>query len=158
LVSQRDHGAQARAVSFRRIIRMASYIDVNGGTVRCSAAVEDEMISLLSATMVGALVLAAAAPLPKFNVEPSCRAAAKRAGDPSYVDVCLRKEQEAREQIQRQWREFTSGDKSQCIPRTRVFDRGTYTELLTCLELARALRDLRKNDTATTGQIPKQTR
>jgi hypothetical protein len=107
---------------------------------------EDIMISLLSASMVGSLVLAAAAPLPRYNVEPSCRAAAKRADDPAYVSVCLRKEQEARLQIQRQWREFNSTDKAQCIPRTRVFDRGTYTELLTCLELSRALRDLRKDD------------
>jgi hypothetical protein len=104
--------------------------------------------------MVGSLVLTASIPLPKFNVEPSCRAAAKRAGDAGYVAVCLRKEQQARQQIERQWRDFTSSDKAQCIPRTRVFDRGTYTELLTCLEIARAVRDLRNDrDSATTGQI-----
>jgi hypothetical protein len=67
--------------------------------------------------------------------------------------VCLRKEQEARQQIEQQWRQFTAGDKEQCIPRTRVFDRGTYTELLTCLELSRALRDIQKGSKpAATGQ------
>ena len=111
------------------------------------------MISLLSATMVGGLVLAAAVSLPRFNVEPSCRAAAQRAGDASYLAVCLRKEQEARDEIERLWREFTAGDKAQCMPRSRVFDRGTYTELLTCLELARAVRDLRTDRTPMiTGQ------
>ena len=114
------------------------------------------MIGPLSATMVGSLVLAAAAVLPRYNVEPSCRSAAQRAGDASYVAICLRKEQEARQQIERQWREFTAGDKTQCVPRSRVFERGTYTELLTCLELARALRDIRANrDSTTTGQIRK---
>ena len=101
------------------------------------------MISSLGATMIGSLVLVASAALPRYNVEPSCRAAAQRASDASYAAVCLRKEQEARQQIERQWREFNASDKSQCIPRSRVFERGTYTELLTCLEMARDLRQLR---------------
>lgn len=111
------------------------------------------MIGLLSATMVGSLVLAAAAPLPKFNVEPSCRAAAQRAGDSSYLSICLRKEQDARQQIEQRWRDFAAGDKAQCVPRATFAGRGTYTELLTCLELARDVRQLRsRNDTTTTGQ------
>jgi hypothetical protein len=134
---------------------MAAYMDLTR-TGDCSliATVRFPLIGLLSAaTVVGSVVLAAAVPLPKFNVEPSCRAAAQRAGDASYLSVCLGKEREAREQIQRQWREFTAGDREQCIPRTRVFDRGTYTELLTCLELARALRQIQaEGQRAVTGQ------
>jgi hypothetical protein len=112
------------------------------------------VISLLSAAaVVSSVIFAAAVSLPQFNVEPSCRAAAQRAGDASYLPVCLGKEREAREQIQRQWREFTAGEKEQCIPRTRVFDRGTYTELLTCLELARALRQMQaEGQRGVTGQ------
>jgi hypothetical protein len=114
------------------------------------------MISLLGATMVGGLVLTAAVPLPRFNVEPSCRSAAQRAGDTGYLSVCLRKEQEARQQIERQWGEFTAADRSKCIPRTRVFERGTYTELLTCLELSRDVRRLPAGkEPRTTGQIGK---
>jgi hypothetical protein len=114
---------------------------------------EVDVISLLSATMVGSVILAAAAPLPRFNVEPSCRAAAQRAGDPSYLPICLGKERDAREQIQRQWREFTTGVREQCAPRTPVFDRRTYTELLTCLELGRALRQIQaERRRAVTGQ------
>jgi hypothetical protein len=117
---------------------------------------ENEMIGLLSATMVGSVVLAAAVPLPRLNVEPSCRAAAQRAGDPSYVQICLRKEQEARQQIEQLWREFTAGDKAQCMPRSRVFERATYTELLTCLEMARDVRRLRAgSEPRATGQIRK---
>jgi hypothetical protein len=111
------------------------------------------MIGLVGATMVGSLVLVAAVPLPRFNVEPGCRSAAQRAGDSGYVSVCLRKEQEARQQIEKLWQEFNAADKAQCIPRTRAFERGTYTELLTCLEMARDVRRLRgDSDPLTTGQ------
>jgi hypothetical protein len=114
------------------------------------------MIGVLSATMVGSLVLVAGVSLPKFNVEPSCRAAAQRAGDPSYLAVCMGKERDAREQIERLWREFTAGDRAQCVPRSRVFERGTYTELLTCLELARALRQSQADRASkTTGRRQK---
>jgi hypothetical protein len=111
------------------------------------------MISALSASMVGSLVLAAAVPLPRLNVEPSCRAAAERAADPSYAAVCLRKEQEARNQIERQWNEFTADDRVQCVPRVTMAGRATYTELLTCLEMARDVRRLRAESAGrTTGQ------
>jgi hypothetical protein len=113
------------------------------------------MIALLGASMVGGIVLAAAAVLPKFNVEPSCRAAAARAGEPAYAAVCLRKEQEAREEIMRQWPQFTGADKAQCMPAgTPSARRQTYTELLTCLEMTRDVRKLRRgSDPSSTGQI-----
>src|SRR6187455_1848567 len=112
------------------------------------------MIALLGAGMIGGIVLAAAPVLPTFNVEPSCRAAATRAGEPAYVEVCLRKEREAREAIARQWPQFTAADKAQCMPgATAGGRRQTYTELLTCLEMARDVRNLRKEaDPITTGQ------
>jgi hypothetical protein len=112
------------------------------------------MIALLGAGMVGGLVLAAAAPLPAFNVEPSCRAAAARAGDPAYLAVCMRKEQDARDAIDRQWPQFTGADRARCLPGTTNGRRQTYTELLTCLEMARDVRNLRREaDPVTTGQV-----
>jgi hypothetical protein len=102
------------------------------------------MIGLLGTGMAGGIVLVAAAALPTFNVEPSCRAAAVRAAEPAYVQVCLRKEQEARETIAQQWSQFTSADRAQCMPAGASGGRRTYTDVLTCLEMARDVRNLRK--------------
>lgn len=108
------------------------------------------MIGTLGAAVVGSVVLVAAAALPRIDVGPSCRAAAQRAADASYLPVCLRKEQDARQAIERQWREFTAGDKEQCVSRAASARRGTYTELLTCLELTRDVRLLRAASTPRT--------
>jgi hypothetical protein len=49
--------------------------------------------------------------------------------------------------------EFTSGDKSHCLGLSSLRGVPTYTELLTCLELARDARNLRDtNKRRTTGQ------
>ena len=111
------------------------------------------MIALLGAGIVGGIVLAAAPALPALNVEPSFRAAAMRAGEPAYVEVCLRKERQAREAIVRQWPQFNAADKAQCMPGgTASARRQTYTELLTCLEMSRDVRNLRSRpDPITTG-------
>ena len=48
------------------------------------------------------VILVAADRVPAFNVEPFCRAVAMRAAPVGDKDVCLRQEQEARDQLVRQ--------------------------------------------------------
>ena len=114
--------------------------------------------SLIGATMAGGLALAAADGVPTFNVDPSCRAAAHQAATPNaaspdYVSVCRNSEQKARDEMQRQWPQLSAADKAQCVSATTVGGNPTYTELLTCLELARDVRQMRgKGEPTTTGQ------
>ena len=98
--------------------------------------------------------------IPSFKVEPSCENAAARATVPlgstvNTAEVCIRKEMEAREQMTKEWDKFATADKSYCVPLSTQGGTPTYTELLTCLELAREARNLRdKNGDAlgvTTG-------
>ena len=98
--------------------------------------------------------------IPTFKIEPSCESAAARSTVPlgstvNTAEVCTRKELEAREQMTKEWDKFVAADKSYCVPLSMQGGTPTYTELLTCLELAREARNLRdKNGDAlgaTTG-------
>lgn len=98
--------------------------------------------------------------IPSFKVEPSCESAAARSTVPlgstvNTAEICIRKELEARDQMVKEWDKFVAADKSYCVPLSTQGGTPTYTELLTCLELAREARNLRdKNGDAlgmTTG-------
>jgi hypothetical protein len=112
--------------------------------------------SVVGAAMTASVALAAFDAVPNFNVEPSCRAAAQQASSPDYIAVCRNSEQRARDQIQQQWPQANAADKAQCVPAATVGGSPTYTELLTCLEMARDLRQMHgKGQPTTTGQAVK---
>jgi hypothetical protein len=102
------------------------------------------------AIMAGDLAFAAADAVPTLNVDPSCQAAARQAAEPNYFSVCRNSEQRARDEMQRQWPQLSAADKAQCVSATTVGGNPTYTELLTCLEMAQEVRQ--KGHATTTGQ------
>ena len=109
--------------------------------------------SLMGATMTAGIALAAMDAVPNFNFEPSCRAAAQQAASPNYVSVCRNTEQKARDELERQWPQLNAADKAQCVPAATAGGNPTYTELFTCLEIARDVRQLHgKGQPTTTGQ------
>ncbi len=87
--------------------------------------------------------------VPTFNVEPVCRGIAIQGGT-SYRDTtvakakqdCLDSERETREQIVKQWSTFSAVDRRHCIDEATMGGNSSYTELLTCLEMARDVRKL----------------
>lgn len=107
------------------------------------------MFPLLHAKIFAMVVSVAAAEadrVPAFNVEPHCRAVAATAvpgGDPS---ACLQLEQGAREQLVKEWDQFTRADKDHCVPLSTLAGEPTYTGLLTCLEVDRDARLLREKE------------
>src|SRR4051794_12291892 len=105
-------------------------------------------------TMAASLALAAVDAGPTVNVDPSCRAAAGlQAAPQDYLAVCRNAEQRARDEMQRQWPQMNAADKAQCVPAATAGGIPTYTELLTCLELARDVRKLHsQGEPTTTGQ------
>ena len=81
--------------------------------------------------------------VPKIDVAPSCRAAAKGyAGLTQEFDSCLRSEEAAREILVKGWNDFVAADRDSCHRLTSTGTPGTYTELLTCLEMRRDARAL----------------
>ena len=104
------------------------------------------MLRALAASVLGLVVLAAGEPVPSINPEPSCRGAAARAKPVGDIEVCMRLEQAARDELVKRWQAFTADDKATCIPLATAGGSPTYTELLTCLDVRRDARLLRESE------------
>src|SRR5438105_14813147 len=101
------------------------------------------MSPIISALIAGTLTIAVADPVPNINIQPSCRAAAAgAAGLKQDLDTCLQSEQKVRSQLAEQWGQFRADDRTSCSRLTTMAGGGTYTELLTCLEMKRDARRL----------------
>lgn len=103
--------------------------------------------------LVGAqLAMTVADPVPNLNVEPSCNAAASGSiGIQQDMSVCLADEKDARDALVKEWATFPPADRTSCTRLSTTGGTPTYTELLTCLELARDAHALHKEGTAATG-------
>jgi hypothetical protein len=101
---------------------------------------------LFPAMMIGGhLAIAVVDKAPTLNFEPICReAAGESLGVKDNLEFCRNDEIAAREQLAKQWGEFDSGDRTRCV-RTSTYQRSaSYVEVLTCLEMSRDARKLRR--------------
>src|SRR3954452_16468131 len=83
---------------------------------------------------------------PIIDIVPHCRAVAELAKPIDYYEVCLRKEKEAHDTLLKQWPQFDPADRSHCVEFSAIALERTYSELLTCLELARDARNLKEKE------------
>jgi hypothetical protein len=88
--------------------------------------------------------------VPQLDVEPVCKGIAEQGGvtfrDPAVPQEkknCIESEQAVREQLVKQWSSFSADDRTHCINETTMGGESSYTELLTCLEMARDVRTMR---------------
>lgn len=108
--------------------------------------------SLMSG-LFAAAILAAAWParsddVPDLNVEPVCRGIAQQAQNPAesggpdltYAQ-CMQSEQAMRQRLVAEWSTFASADKAHCTA-AEMGGLPSYTDLVTCLEMARDARRL----------------
>jgi hypothetical protein len=108
-------------------------------------------IQIDAALLTAALFLATTDRVPTFDVEAHCRDIAPRSAPIGYPEICMRKEWAARDRLVKQWTRFAAADKSHCVELTSMAEP-TYTQLLTCLELATEVRNARERGRSTTGQ------
>jgi hypothetical protein len=94
--------------------------------------------------------VAASDRVPQLNVEPVCKGIAEQGGvtfhDPAVEQEkknCIELEQAMREQLVQQWSSFSGEDRTHCVNETTMGGLSSYTELLTCLEMARDVRAMR---------------
>lgn len=87
--------------------------------------------------------------VPSLNVEQVCDGIAQQGGvsfhDPNIAvekKNCLDSEHAIREEIAKQWSGFSASDKTACTNEATMGGDSSYTELLTCLEMARDCRAL----------------
>lgn len=85
--------------------------------------------------------------VPRLNVEASCRYAGDIGAD-TNVTRCLSDESSARDQLVQRWSDFPVADRSQCSRYSTRSGGGTYSDLLTCLEMSRYAGELHAKNKA----------
>lgn len=122
------------------------------------------MMYLAAMTVGSQLILAA--DVPKFDTEPSCRAAAAVAVMVGRTTKnCMDDEHSARSQLEKSWADYSASDKSRCMALIRSGGGPSYVELLSCVEMSRDARGIAQQhttqqngtngatDPATTGSV-----
>jgi hypothetical protein len=116
-----------------------------------SAATADEEVAMMiiPALMVGAqLTIPVANGIPTYNVEPACKAAASGSiGIKQDLAVCMEDEKSARDQLVKEWNQFSAADRTLCNRISTTGGSPTYTEFLVCLEMSRDAKKLPKEET-----------
>jgi hypothetical protein len=90
--------------------------------------------------------------VPVLNVNPVCKGIAEQSATPgerggpdlTFKD-CVNSEQEVRTELAKQWSSFSADDKGHCVRETQMGGESSYTELITCLEMARDVRAMRRD-------------
>jgi hypothetical protein len=67
-------------------------------------------------------------------------------------DQCMKEEQAVRDTMIKEWAAFSSDDKTHCVAEATMGGESSYTELLTCLEMARDVRELHKQPNSLSEQ------
>jgi hypothetical protein len=109
---------------------------------------------ILSVIFVSAAMLlvghwrAVADDVPNLNVDPVCRGIAQQAKDPGEkggpdlaFSQCVKSENAMREKLSREWSTFGPTDKAHCVGNEKG-GYASYTDLITCLEMARDARKM----------------
>ena len=93
--------------------------------------------------LLGSQLILVADQVPRLNVEPSCQAAAESAGTSGRnAATCLQDENTARGKLEQEWSQFSATERQNCLQLSNLGGSPSYVELLTCLEMAQAARQL----------------
>ena len=119
------------------------------------------MLRAFVATVLAALCLSGSSArsddIPTLDVNPVCHGIAMQgeleAGlQQTSFQQCVQSEQTTRDEIKKQWSSFSAADKSHCVALAKTGGESSYTELLTCMEMARDVRKLHAE--ADNGPVP----
>ncbi len=97
--------------------------------------------------------------VPRFNVDPLCRGIAQQGGldlEPSEtlrqsIESCVTGEMAVRRKLVEEWSSFVASDKENCAEESAAGGLPSYTELFTCLEMARETRQLSEQELGSGG-------
>jgi hypothetical protein len=98
----------------------------------------------LAATLLTPSVAAPDGP-PKLNVGQSCSAARGTITAGRDKEACMADERTAHDQVARNWSQYAPTDKTDCLGMNRTGGPPSYVELLTCLEIMRDAKTIRKD-------------
>src|SRR5215467_9912988 len=88
--------------------------------------------------------------IPTLDVNPVCHGIAMQgeleAGlQRTNFEQCVQSEQATRDELKKQWSTFTTSDKTDCVALAKTGGESSYTELITCMEMARDVRKLHED-------------
>ena len=94
-------------------------------------------------------------PIPNFNVRAACNelqrvpeALSADTGEPDAVRHCIDSEQEAHNQLTKEWTKFSAADRHLCVGEAESAGVApAYSELETCLQMTRDSRQLDNQQT-----------
>jgi len=96
------------------------------------------------------LMMPVADSVPTLDVEQVCQGIAQQGGVTFHDSAvaqekkdCLDSEKSTRDELAKEWSTFSAADKTACTNEARMGGDSSYTELLTCLEMARDVRAMR---------------
>jgi hypothetical protein len=105
---------------------------------------------LMSAAFLVTLLTASTAATdspPKLNVSPNCEAAARGSAVAGRnTAACLSDENAALDVLKKNWAQYPSADKVQCVGTNRTGGPSSYVELLSCLEIMRDAKVIQKDE------------
>ena len=107
-------------------------------------------VAVLSTTIMMAIMSARSDEIPSLKVEQLCRGIVSMSADPLAggepsvtFERCMQAERADREQLRKEWSTFSPDDKKHCVAEAKEGGELSYTELITCLEMAREVKSLR---------------
>jgi len=112
------------------------------------------MLRAFVATVLAALCLsglsARSDDIPTLDVNPVCHGIAMQgeleAGlQQTSFQQCVQSEQSVREEVKKEWSTFSTADKTHCVALAKTGGESSYTELISCMEMARDVRKLHEN-------------
>lgn len=116
---------------------------------------------VLAAVVWGSAVAAATGgpPLPTFDIHAACKALqmvpeamSVDTGQPDALRHCVEAEQQARNQLAREWTKFSPADRNLCVGESKSGGVApVYSELETCLQMTRDSRQLNNQQTGDNG-------
>jgi hypothetical protein len=105
-----------------------------------------------AAILLAAVWPAQADDVPNLNVDPVCRGIAQQASTPGEkggpdlaLAQCVKSEQATRERLVKEWSTFGPADKANCVAEEKMGPLPSYTDLISCLEMARDARTMNTN-------------
>ena len=108
------------------------------------------MIPVMTLALVTQLTVSVADAVPHFNLEPVCHGIAQQGGlalEPNQsvrrdFKTCIKGEMAVRNRLVKQWSAFRASDKANCIGESNAGGLPSYSDLLTCLQMARDTRKM----------------
>ena len=92
---------------------------------------------------------------PRLDVTPSCNAAARGAISVGRdKEACLADERTAEDSLTQNWSKYNAADKTQCIGNVKTGGPASYVELLSCLEIMRDAKAIRRGDPLVPAEPP----